>query len=237
MTSNYYSDKLIDLEKHFRSTNHHVDGLIFIVTSGKPTHETYEERRDALQRLFEIDVKGNGERQSFKQQWRGDFGYGIYVPIWSYFHKRVLMIDKVIEDEQVDAVVLELSVITRGSDGDSYGDCDDYDKWCSDPDSTDRVVSYFSQLVPMRHFEYQSYDYDHEELVREEYYSKFSVFSRDVQNGKVFIAPTFRRSKDVLLLKQCFLSNCYSPLTFHVQLERNGYWLDVEKEKHILECL
>ena len=222
------SNNLIDLEGRFKLTNHIVDGFVFIITAGKPKHESHEERTLALSKSFDIDVKGNGASQSFKQYWRADFGYGIYLPVWSYFHRRVILVDQVLDDETVDAVVIELSVRLKEDD-------DDYDKLCCEPDSSDKTIRYFSQLVPMRHIEYQSYDYDHEELVREQYYSNFAIFSRDIGNGKVFIAPTLRRQKDVLLLNQCFLSNCCSPLTYHTELERNGYWLDVEKEKHILE--
>lgn len=225
-----HSIKLIDLEGHFKLTNYIVDGLVFIITAGKPKHEMPEERSKALSKCFDIDVKGDNTFQSFKQTWKAEFGYGIYIPVWSYFHKRVILIDKVIEDETVGTVVMDLSVIPKDYD-------DDYDKWCGDPESDDKTISYFSQLVPMRHREYQSYDYDHEESVREEYYSNFTVFSKDRKNGKVFIAPTLRRHKEVILLNQCFMSNCCSPLTYHVELERNGYWLDVEKEKQILECL
>ena len=223
------SDKLIDLEGCFKSTTHIVDGLVFIVTAGKPQYESREERLESLRKCFSIDIKGDSIYQSFKQNWRADFGYGIYIPVWSYFHRRVILVDKVIEDETVDPVVMELSVIPREDD--------DYDKWCGDPDSNNNVIRYFSNLLPMRHIEYQSYDYDHEELVKEQYYRHFTIYSKDVENGKVFISPTFRRHKEVLLLNQCFMSNCCSPLTYHLTLERNGYWLDVKKERHILECL
>ena len=223
------SNKLIDLEGRFKSTTHIFDGFVFIVTVGKPQHESPEERLKSLKKCFSIDVKDDGTYQSFKQNWRADFGYGIYIPVWSYFHRRVILVDRVIEDETADPVVMELSVTPREED--------DYDKWCDDPDSKDNVIRYFSNLLPIRHIEYQSYDYDHEEVVREQYYRNFTIYSKDVENGKVFIAPTFRRHKEVLLLNQCFMSNCCSPLTYHLTLERNGYWLDVKKEGHILECL